>query len=214
MPAAPIRTAIVEDHHDYRVTLELVLKGAPGFACAGAFATVEESLLMLPKARPDVVLVDIRMGRRNGVEIVRQLKPLQPATQFVMLTVVADAEMLFEALAAGATGYLLKDTTPAEVLVAVREVHAGGSPMSPAIARLVVTSLHKPLPADSPLTELTMREREILNGLAKGLIYKEIADRMAISYETVHCHVRSIYSKLQVRSRAQAVARYMHQPDA
>lgn len=209
MPAVPIRVAVVEDHHDYRLTLELVIKGAPGFLCAGAFATVEQALLMLPKLRPDVVVVDILLGRRSGIEVVRQLKPLMPATQFILLTVVADAEKLFEALAAGATGYLLKQTTPADLLGALREVHAGGSPMSPAIARLVVTSLHKPLPADNPLAELTAREREILDGLAKGLLYKEIAERLAVSYETVHSHIRSIYDKLQVRSRTQAVAKYL-----
>lgn len=209
MPAAPIRVAVVEDSHDYRLTLELVIKGSPGFLCAGAFATVDQALTTLPKLRPDVALVDLMLGRRTGIEVVRQLKPLLPATQFVMLTVIADADKLFEALAAGATGYLLKQTTPADLLTALREVHTGGSPMSPAIARLVVTSLHKPLPADSPLASLTAREREILDGLAKGLLYKEIAERLAVSYETVHSHIRSIYEKLQVSSRTQAVAKYL-----
>lgn len=209
MGAPVINVALVEDNPDLRTSLSLILDGAPGFRCVGAFATAGEAVKKLAAARPHVVLMDIMLPDASGVDCVRALKPKLPAVQFIMLTVVRDHERLFAALQAGATGYLLKHTSPAEVLEAIREAHAGGSPMSPAIARLVVSSFRERPAAREPLPDLTPREREVLELLAKGLLYKEISDKLGITYETVHTHIRVIYEKLHVRSRTQAVTRYL-----
>ena len=204
-----INVALVEDRPNLRASLTLVLEGAPGFRCVGAFATAGEVLKGLAATRPHVVLMDIMLPDGCGVDCVRELKPQYPAIQFIMLTVVRDHERLFAALQAGATGYLLKHTPPSEVLEAIREAHAGGSPMSPAIARLVVSSFRERAATREPLPELTPRERQVLELLAKGLLYKEIADQLTITYETVHTHIRVIYEKLHVRSRTEAVTRFL-----
>jgi len=209
-PPAPISIAIVEDSNEFRTCLTLLLQTAPGFRCVGGFASGREARKRIPILRPQVVLMDIMLSDGSGVDLVRELKPRLPGTQFIMLTVSCTSETLFTALMAGATGYLLKDTTsPEEILKAIREAHAGGSPMSPAIARLVVNSFRDRPPTRGPLPSLTAREREVLEHLARGLLYKEISDRLGITYETVHSHIRVIYEKLQVRSRTQAVMRYM-----
>ena len=149
---------------------------------------------------PDVVLMDINLGGMSGIECVRQLKPRMPATQMVMLTVFEDTEKIFSALAAGASGYLLKRLAPAKLLDAIREVHEGGSPMSAPIARKVVQSLQKVVPRGAKQAELSPREREVLNGLAEGQAYKQIADRLGVSIHTVRNYIRRIYEKLHVRS--------------
>jgi DNA-binding NarL/FixJ family response regulator len=151
--------------------------------------------------------MDINLPGMNGVECVRLLKQKLPDTQVIMLTVYEDTENIFNALAAGATGYLLKRTSSAELLAAIKEVVEGGSPMTAHIARKVVQSFQKPVPAPSPTEELTPREKEVLDYLAQGFLYKEIADKIGISYETVRTHIRRIYEKLQVRTRTQAVAK-------
>jgi len=156
-----------------------------------------------------VVLMDINLPGMNGVECVRQLKPLVPETQVLMLTVYEDTDNIFSALAAGATGYLLKRTTQAELLEAIREVHKGGSPMTTHIARKVVQSLQKTAGTAQPTEVLSPREQEVLDCLAKGFLYKEIAEKLGISYETVHTYIRRIYEKLQVRTRTQAVAKFL-----
>ncbi|MCX7722864.1 MAG: response regulator transcription factor [Verrucomicrobiae bacterium] len=204
-----IRVAIVEDNDQYRGTLAQVFAEAEGFECVGDYATAEDALQALPRVNPDVVLMDINLPGMNGVECVRRLKQLVPETQVVMLTVHEDTDNIFNALAAGATGYLLKRTTRAELLEAVREVHRGGSPMTPQIARKVVQSFQRPAPAPDATAELTPREREVLDYLAQGLLYKEIAHKLGISYETVHTHIRRIYEKLQVRTRTEAVAKVL-----
>jgi DNA-binding NarL/FixJ family response regulator len=158
------------------------------------------------------VLADINLPGRSGIECVRELKPRIPETQFVMLTVYEDSHHIFDALSAGATGYLIK-TTPREALIAaLREVHAGGSPMSSNIARKVVQLLHQPKPQLKPTDELSKRESEVLSLLAQGYLYKEIADVLGIALETVNTYIRRIYEKLHVHSRAQAVARFAHLP--
>ncbi len=207
--AVAIRVSIVEDNDQFRDTLSRVLSEADGFECVGQFATAEDALRELPKLKPDVVLMDINLPRMNGVECVRRLKQLVPETQVVMLTVYEDTDNIFNALAAGATGYLLKRTSRAELLQAIRDVHRGGSPMTSQIARKVVQSFQKPAPSVHATAELTPREREVLDYLAQGFLYKEIADKLGISYETVHTHIRRIYEKLQVRTRTEAVAKFL-----
>lgn len=199
---------VVEDDPSVRNILTTWLEEAEGFVCAGVFADVESALPNIPSAKPDVVLVDINLPGLSGIDCVRQLKPRIPNTQFVMLTVYEDSNHIFDALAAGATGYLIKTTSRDALIAALREVHAGGSPMSSNIARKVVQSLQQPKAALKPAEELSKRENEVLALLAQGYLYKEIADALGIGIETVNTYIRRIYEKLQVHSRAQAVARY------
>lgn len=204
-----IRVSIVEDDAPARDILARWLRRAEGFQCVGEHATTESALVGLPREKPDVVLTDINLPGLNGIECVRRLKPLLPQTQFVMLTVYEDADHIFEALKAGASGYLLKQTPRAELLAALRQVHAGGSPMTSNIARKVVQSFQQPAATPAAdAAELSAREREVLDLLARGYLYKEIADALGISLPTVNTYIRRIYEKLHVRSRAQAVARY------
>jgi len=166
-------------------------------------------LKALPQDKPDVVLMDINLPGINGVECVRQLKQLMPSIQVMMLTVYEDTENIFNALAAGATGYMLKRTPRDELLDAIREVHRGGSPMTTHIARKVVLSFQRTAPAAPPTEVLSPREQEVLDCLAQGFLYKEIAEKLSISYETVHTYIRRIYEKLQVRTRTEAVAKFL-----
>lgn len=205
----PIRVSIVEDNEQFCSTLVRVLSAADGFECVGQYPTAEDALRELPKVKPDVVLMDINLPGMNGVECVRRLKQLLPETQVVMLTVHEDTDNIYNALAAGATGYLLKRTSRAELLQAIRDVYKGGSPMTSQIARKVVQSFQQPVMTAQATEELTPREREVLDYLAQGLLYKEIADKLGISYETVHTHIRRIYEKLQVRTRTEAVAKFL-----
>jgi DNA-binding NarL/FixJ family response regulator len=204
-----IKVSVVEDQDPLRQTMARVLNRAEGFTCLSTFASAEDALNGLPKDAPDVVLMDINLPGMNGVECVRQLKQKLPKLQIMMLTVYEDTENIFNALAAGATGYMLKRTPRAELLDAIREVHRGGSPMTTHIARLVVQSFQKPTAPTSVTESLSQREQEVLDGLAKGLINKEIGDKLGISPETVHTYIRRIYEKLQVRSRAEAVAKFL-----
>lgn len=205
----PISVSIVEDNEQLRGTLARVLNRADGFRCLSHYGDAESALQGLPKDRPDIVLMDINLPGMNGVECVRQLKPLVPQTQVVMLTVYEDTENIFNALAAGASGYLLKRTKSAELLDALREVLRGGSPMTTHIARKVVSSFQKAGPSPQPTENLSQREQEVLDCLSQGLIYKEIAEKLGISYETVHTYIRRIYEKLQVRTRTEAVAKFL-----
>lgn len=208
-----IRVSIIEDDAPARDILGRWLRRAEGFQCVGEHATAESALEGLPREKPDVVLADINLPGLNGIECVRRLKPLLPQTQFVMLTVYEDADHIFEALKAGASGYLLKQTPRAELLAALRQVHAGGSPMTSNIARKVVQSFQQPAPMPAAdAAELSAREHEVLDLLARGYLYKEIADALSISLPTVNTYIRRIYEKLHVRSRAQAVARYARIP--
>ena len=209
----PISVSIVEDNDKLRGTLAKVIGRAEGFRFATDYGSAEDALADLPKAKPDVVLMDINLPGMNGVECVRKLKAVLPQTQVMMLTVYEDTENIFKALAAGANGYMLKRTPTKELIEAIREVQRGGSPMTTHIARLVVQSFQKPAaPASAAggnLAELSEREQQVLDLLAQGLIYKEIAEKLNIAYETVHTYIRRIYEKLQVRTRTEAVAKFL-----
>ena len=209
----PISISIVEDNDQLRGTLAKVIGRADGFRFATDYANAEDALADLPKVKPDVVLMDINLPGINGVECVRKLKTLLPQTQVMMLTVYEDTENIFNALAAGANGYMLKRTPTKELIAAIREMQRGGSPMTTHIARLVVQSFQKsaaptPAPGDD-LSVLSEREQQVLDLLAQGLIYKEIAEKLNIGYETVHTYIRRIYEKLQVRTRTEAVAKFL-----
>ena len=209
-----IVVSIIEDDVPAREILAGWIRHADGFRCVGEYDDAESALAELPleKPRPSVVLVDINLPGLNGIECVRRLKSRLPTTQFVMVTVYEDANHIFDALAAGATGYLLKQMRRNDLLDALREVHAGGSPMSSQIARRVVQSFQRTgLEAGSP-EDLSPREREVLELLARGYLYKEIASVLEISVQTVNTYIRRIYEKLHVRSRAQAVAKYARFP--
>jgi len=209
----PISISIVEDNDKLRGTLAKVIGRTEGFRFATDYASAEDALADLPQVKPDVVLMDINLPGLNGVECVRKLKPLLPHTQVMMLTVYEDTANIFNALAAGASGYMLKRTPTKELVEAIREMQRGGSPMTTHIARLVVQSFQKPAAAPTAtskeLAELSEREQQVLDLLAQGLIYKEIAEKLAISYETVHTYIRRIYEKLQVRTRTEAVAKFL-----
>jgi DNA-binding NarL/FixJ family response regulator len=205
----PITVSIVEDNEQLRTTLARVIGRAEGFRCVSHYGSAEAALEDLPKAKPEVVLMDINLPGMNGVECVRQLKEILPATQAVMLTVYEDTENIFNALAAGAAGYLLKRTKSAELLEAIQEVNRGGSPMTTHIARKVTQSFLKTGPSPRPAENLSEREQEVLDCLSKGFLYKEIAEQLGISYETVHTYIRRIYEKLQVRTRTEAVAKFL-----
>jgi DNA-binding NarL/FixJ family response regulator len=201
--------SIVEDNDQLRATLARLIGREAGFQCISNYASAEAALAGLPNDRPNVVLMDINLPGLNGVECVRRLKQILPDTLAVMLTAYEDTESIFNALAAGASGYLLKRAPRAELLEAIREVRSGGSPMTPHIARLVVQSFQKAAPSAPATENLSAREQEVLDCLSKGFLYKEIADKLGISYETVHTYIRRIYEKLQVRTRTEAVAKFL-----
>jgi DNA-binding NarL/FixJ family response regulator len=205
----PIRVAIVEDDEGIRSSLAALIKRAPALRLLGEYADAEAALKEIPRRPPDVVLMDINLPGINGVECVRQLKATVPAVQFLMLTVYEDSDSLFNSLKAGASGYLLKRTASARLLEAIRDVHAGGSPMTPQVARRVVQHFARLAEGDSSVSRLTPGERDFLDQLAKGYAYKEIADRMTISIDTVRSYVRTVYEKLHVHSRTEAVVKYL-----
>jgi DNA-binding NarL/FixJ family response regulator len=206
-----ISVSIVEDDPPVRASLAKLIDSSSGCHCVSRHGSAEKALQEIPGIKPDVVLMDINLPGINGVECVRRLKPLLPATQIIMLTVYQNTENIFDALTAGATGYLLKQTTPDELLAAIQEVHAGGSPMSSHIARKIVLSFQQAPPLSAEAQSLTPREVEVLDLLAKGFLYKEIAEKTKTTYATVHTHIRHIYEKLHVRSRTEAVARHLGQ---
>lgn len=208
MTPAPLRVALVEDDPGIRAGLCAVLDAADGFVCTGVFGSVEEMLARFDGAA-DVMLMDIHLPLLSGVEGVPLLKGRYPSLPVVMLTVYDDAERIFAALKAGATGYLLKRTPPDALLDALLDVHRGGAPMSASIARKVVASFHAPAPEAPAELTLSPREQEVLHYLAQGFRYKEIAEALFISPETVRSHLRSIYDKLHVRSRTEAVVKYL-----
>lgn len=205
-----ITVSIVEDDAPAREILADWLKLADGFKCVGQHGSIEQALIKLPPEKPSVVLMDINLPGLSGIEGVRRLKPLLAGTQFMMLTVYEDVDHVFDALAAGATGYLLKQTPRGELLASIKDVYAGGSPMTSNIARRVVQAFHREDPALPESTALSQREREVLELLARGYLYKEIMDTLSVSRGTVNTYIRRIYEKLHVRSRSQAVAKFSH----
>lgn len=199
-----IRVAIVEDNPGILNALEEVLRLDDNYEWAGSFATAEIAIKEIPEVLPDVVLMDINLGAGlNGIECVKKLKPLQPSVLYLMCTVYEEDDKIFDALKAGASGYILKKTQPAKLLEAIKELYEGGAPMSSQIARKVVTTFQDK--KDKGLEELSPREREILEHLAKGLLYKEISAELGISQETVRKHVYNIYEKLHVSNRVEAI---------
>jgi DNA-binding NarL/FixJ family response regulator len=209
-----ISVAIVEDNAGTRQSLELLLSEAPGFRCICACGSGEEALRLIPRSKPEVVLMDIHLPDLSGIECTSKLKQLLPALQVIMITMYADTDKVFGALRAGASGYLLKRTPPEKILEAIRDVSQGGAPMTSEIARKVVEAFNQPTPADAGEDELTRREREILELLCRGFANKEIAESLSISFETVRWHNRQIYHKLHVRSRAEAAAKFRGGPDS
>jgi len=204
----------VEDDAEARKIFASWIEHANGFNLAGTWSNAERAVKELPEQKADVVLMDINLPGISGVEAVRKLKPLLLSTQFVMLTVYEDADHIYRALAAGASGYLLKQTPKKELLAALEDVHRGGSPMTSNIARKVVQAFQQPPPMASPDHQLSPREEEVLELLANGYLYKEIADRLNVTIPTINTYVRRMYEKLHVRSRAQAVAKYTRFSDA
>ena len=206
----PIKVAIVDDDEGIRASLATLIRRAPALKLIGDYADAETALKDIPRRAPDVVLMDINLPGMNGVECVRQLKNTAPGVQFLMLTVYEDSDSLFNSLKAGASGYLLKRTASARLLEAIRDVYEGGSPMTPQLARRVVQFFSKNTGgSESPVSHLTPGEREFLDQLANGYAYKEIADRMKISIDTVRSYVRTVYEKLHVHSRTEAVVKYL-----
>jgi DNA-binding NarL/FixJ family response regulator len=205
----PIKVAIVDDDDGIRTSLATLIRRAPSLRLVGDYADAEAALKEIPHRPPDVVLMDINLPGVNGVECVRQLKISLPAVQFLMLTVYEDSDSLFNSLKAGASGYLLKRTASARLLDAIRDVYGGGSPMTPQLARRVVQYFAKPPGGEPPMARLTPGEKDFLDQLAKGYAYKEIADRLTISIDTVRSYVRTVYEKLHVHSRTEAVVKYL-----
>lgn len=204
-----ISVTIVDDEKKLCKSIATFLNGSTGFRCVSIYGNAAAALQHLPADKPDVVLMDINMAGMDGIECVKRLKVLAPPIQILMLTVYEDTEQIFKALAAGATGYLLKRLEPGELLQAIRDVHAGGSPMSNSIARKVVASFQKAKGAGEKQNLLTPREEAVLDCLAQGLAYKQIGDKLGISINTIRAHLRHIYEKLHVQSRTEAVAKYL-----
>ncbi len=210
-----IKVAIVEDNSGIRESLSILINGANGFACSGAYPSAESCLKEISQNWPDVIIMDINLPKMSGVECVLKLKQLNPALHVLMFTVDDDSDPIFASLQAGATGYLVKDTPPAEILEAVTDLHRGGAPMSPHIARKVVQFFQRGRPEVKPskaLEELSEREMEIVTCLAKGFRYKEIAEALSISVHTVRSHIRRIYEKLHVTSRTEATLKLGEYP--
>jgi DNA-binding NarL/FixJ family response regulator len=206
------RVSIVEDDSKAREIMVDWVNRAGGLRCVSNHESAEDALATLPAHQPQVVLMDINLPGMNGMECVRRLKLLLPETQFVMLTVYEDSDHIFQALQAGATGYLLKRTSRAELMAALRDVQAGGSPMTTNIARKVVKAFHQITPPEPVVAALSARENEVLQLLAQGYLYKEIADTLNVAVPTVNTYIRRIYEKLHVRSRTEAIARLGHTP--
>jgi DNA-binding NarL/FixJ family response regulator len=204
-----ISVAIVEDNAEIRRNLSRYIGEAPGFRCACACASGEEALRVIPQSPPDVVLMDIQMPGMGGIACTASLKQKLPSVPVMMLTVYEDNDAIFHALQAGASGYLLKRSAPAKLLESIKELHRGGAPMTSEIARKVIESFFKAKPAAHPQDKLTAREDEILGCLAEGLVTKEIADKLSVSYDTVRYHLKHIYDKLHVHSRTEAVIKYL-----
>jgi DNA-binding NarL/FixJ family response regulator len=204
-----IKVSIVEDDNRIRESLAVLIDGGENIRCISTHASAEEALAQIPLKKPDVVLMDINLPKMSGIECVRKLKALAPKLQILMLTMYEDDDLVFQSLTAGASGYLVKRTSPADLLQAIEEVHSGASPMSGKIARTVVEYFQK-LQTASPHDEnLSKREQEILDLLVKGYRYKEIADALSISFETVRSHLKNIYDKMHVHSRTEAVVKYL-----
>jgi DNA-binding NarL/FixJ family response regulator len=206
-----ISVCIVDDNRELRNALEEIIGMSDGYKCIGTIATAEDAIRQIPLLKPDVVLMDINLGSsESGIDCVRALKPRIPSTNFMMCTVYEEDEKIFEALSAGASGYILKKTTPSKMLEAIRELYEGGAPMSSQIARKVVAAfLNRPTSnGGNELNNLTNREREILELLSRGMMYKEIALALNLANDTIRKHVYHVYEKLHVTNRVEAVNKF------
>jgi DNA-binding NarL/FixJ family response regulator len=201
----PIKVVIVEDQPRMREGLATLIDGTPGYRITGKFGSMETAIAGLEAEAPDVLLADIQLPGISGIEGVRQLKSLYPSLQILMLTVYADNDHIFEAICAGACGYLLKDTPPTRLLDSIRELHEGGAPMSPEVARKAIVMFQKVAPPRNEDHRLSPREIDLLQRLAEGHSYKTAADAMSVSVDTVRFHIRNIYEKLHVHSKSEAV---------
>jgi DNA-binding NarL/FixJ family response regulator len=199
----------VEDDPEIRANLAYRVGRSPGFRLLRSYSDAESALADLPRHPPDVVLMDINLPGMDGVECVRQLKVKMPAVQFIMLTIYEDGNRLFKSLMAGASGYLLKRTPPDKLLAAIQEAHEGGAPMTPEVARRVVQHFQEIPPPASELQRLTPREKDVLEQLAKGFLYKEIEDNLGISTGTLRSYIANVYEKLHVHSRTEAVVKFL-----
>lgn len=200
-----ISCVIVEDDAIVCEALRDILNATSDLRCIGAFADEQQATEEIPILAPQIVLMDLKLGQGSGINIIRSLKPKMPDTQFLVITIFEENEKVFDSLKAGATGYIVKSAAPEEYIAAIRSLLAGGSPLSPVIARKLVNTFgetHKRKIKDYDLTE---RERQIIDQLAAGLMYKQVADHLNISIDTVRTHIRNIYEKLQVQSRTEAV---------
>jgi DNA-binding NarL/FixJ family response regulator len=206
-----IKVSIVEDSRGTRESLTELIGRAPGLRCVGAHANGEQALQSIPQEIPDVVLMDINLPGMSGIECVSRLKARLPKLQVLMLTTYEESDLIFDSLRSGASGYLLKNMPPSELIQAVEQVHSGGAPMSMQIARKVVNHFQQIKQPSSEVEKLTKREQEILALLAKGYLYKEIADHLGISLSTVRAHLHTVYEKLHVQSRTQAVVKFLSQ---
>jgi len=204
-----IRVSIVEDNRGTRESLTELLNRAPALHCVGAHPSGEEALQQIPAELPDVVLMDINLPQMNGIECVSRLKQQMPKTQVLMLTTYEESDLIFDSLRKGASGYLLKNMPPTELVQAIEQVHAGGAPMSMQIARKVVSHFQQIKKPQSDMEQLTKREHEILALLAKGFLYKEIADQLGVTLSTVRAHLHTVYEKLHVQSRTEAVVKFL-----
>lgn len=205
----PIKISIVEDNTDMRESVALLLNQTSGLRCVGAYASAEAAVRDLPSQNPDVALVDIHLPGMNGIECVSRLKAQLPHLQVLMLTRYEQSDMIFDSIRAGASGYLLKHTSAAELIQAVEQVHAGGAPMTMQIARKVISHFQQFQKPASELEKLTRREQEVLALLAKGYLYKEIADQLGVTIHTLRNHLRAIYDKLHVHSRTEATVKFL-----
>ncbi|MEW6193986.1 MAG: response regulator transcription factor [Bacteroidota bacterium] len=205
-----ITVSVVEDNPEIRKSLDILISGSEGFKCISSYPNAEEAIRELPKKNPDVILMDINLPGASGIECVKKIKPLLSNSNIIMLTMYDDSEKVFEALSAGATGYLLKRTPPQKLIEAIKEVSEGGSPMSMQIARMVVKSFNHIITKDKVKDLLTDRENETLECLARGMRYQEIADNLFVSVDTVRTHIRKIYEKLHVHSKTEAVLKYLN----
>lgn len=205
----PLNVSLIEDDNITRESLQAILTRDSRFSCHGAYPNAEIALKEIPHHLPDVVLVDINLPGQSGIDCVAALNASFPKLPLLMLTTYDDTERIFASLRAGASGYLLKRTPPAELLEAIEEVHRGGSPMSTHIARKVVSHFHQIRQPANDMEKLTTREHEIIALLAEGFLYKEIADQLDISVSTVRAHLHTIYGKLHVQSRTEAVIKFL-----
>lgn len=205
----PIKILIVEDDRDTRSDLVTLLNEQPGLRCVNAYPTGETALRGILFDQPDVALVDINLPGMTGIECVAKLKQQMPSLQILMLTMYEESDLIFDALRAGASGYLLKKTDSKELIQAIESVHAGGVPMSVPIARKVISFFHQTRERMSEIENLTPREHEVLNLLAKGFHYKEISNTLEISINTLRHHLRAVYKKLHVHSRTEATVKFL-----